>query len=154
MTESRPTNADQPQPSSGIDEPIRYPVNHVLAVLDTQTQAEAAARALTANGFLASEVSVVTGPAAADALHAATGRRGLADLAVRIAERIGVQDDEMEFKSHYEAAMRDGRFVLLVAAATDERKDRAASLLREHGAHSISFHGRFTIEGIDPPRAD
>ena len=58
----------------------------------------------------------------------------------------------MEYKEHYEHAMRDGRYVLLVEVPSEARKDRAAELLRGAGAHSVSFHGRFTIEGLVPPR--
>ena len=154
MSESRNPESVPSPASSAPDEPIRYPVDHVIGVLDTREQAQTTVQSLTSHGFLESEVHVVTGPTAADALHATTGRSGLTDLAVRIATRLGVQDDEMEFKSHYEEAMREGRYVVLVAAASDERKDRATALLRDHGAHSVSFHGRFTIEGIVPPRAD
>jgi len=134
------------------DHPIRYPANMVLGVLDTREQVERAAEALTGGGFLASEIEVATGPAVADAVHATTGRTGLAALAVRVAERLGIQDEEMEFKAHYEQALRDGRYVVMIKAPTEERKTQAAGLLAAQGAHSVSFHGRFTIEGIVPPR--
>ena len=132
-------------------DPIRYPTNTIVGVLDTQTQVDDATAALTAGGFLDSEIHVTSGVGAADALGATTARTGLADIATRIAGKLGIQDDEMESKAHYEQAMRDGRFVIRVAAPTDERKDRAADILRTHGAHSVSFLGRFTIEGIVPP---
>jgi hypothetical protein len=130
-----------------------YPLNSVVAVLNT---AEAAARtvdALTAGGFLDSEIHVAAGQAQADAMHARTGRTGLANLAIRIAERLGISDDEMEWKARYEQALRDGRVVLFVEAASELRKDRAAQILREHGAHSVNFMGRFSRTEIVPPEA-
>jgi hypothetical protein len=133
--------------------PRGYPTHHVLGVIDTHEQAERAVEALTRGGFLESEIHVATGPIAADRVHATTGRAGLANLAIRIAERLGVADDEMETKASYEAALREGHFLLLVAAATDARKERAAQLLREHGAHSVNYMGRFTREEIFPPGA-
>ena len=132
-------------------EPIRYPTNHVLAVLDTGEQVTATVAALTKRGFLESEVEVGTGAERADALHAATGHVGLTDLMIRLAQRVGVADEEMETKRRYEQAMRDDRFLVLVAAPTEERKQRAIEILREHGAHTLTFFGKHTIEYITPP---
>lgn len=133
------------------DEPVRYPTNHVLAVFDTQPQLSRGVDALTAGGFLPAEVSIACGPEAADAVGASSGRGGLAGLANSIADWIGIENKEMEIKGRYEQAMRDGRYVVRVAAPTDERKDRAAEILAAHGAHTVTFHGRFTIEAIVPP---
>ena len=133
------------------DGPVRYPTNSVIGVFDTHEQLDRAVASFTGGGFLDSELHLAAGAAAAEALRASTGRTGLAGLGARIATALGVQDDEMEFKAHYEQAMRDGRFVLLVEAPTDDRKARATELMRAAGAHSVSFHGRFTIEGIVPP---
>lgn len=134
--------------------PIEYPTNNVLAVLDTSTQVASTVEALTGGGFLASEIQVTAGTAAADALGASTGHRGLRSLAVRIAERIGYENAEMKVKQLAEQALRDGHFVLLVAAPGDERKDAAVRILRDNDAHSVTYLGRFTVEKIVPPRAD
>lgn len=132
-------------------EPIRYPTNHVLAVLDSRGVTTATVAALEAGGFLDSEIQVGTGRAAADELDATTGRRGLANMLIRLAEKIGATDEEMETKNRYEQAMRDNRFVVAVAAPTTERKEQATRILREHGAHTIAFFGKHTIEHIVPP---
>ncbi len=129
-----------------------YPTNHVVAILDQPGEVTSAIDALTQGGFLTSEAQVLCGSAAADSLHATTGRSGLTNLVIRIAESIGVMDFEMEVKARAEQALRDGRYVISVAAPTDERKDVAVRILREHRAHSISYHGRFTIQDILPPR--
>jgi hypothetical protein len=69
-------------------------------------------------------------------------------LANRIAESLGNDNDEMALKSRYEDALRAGHFVVAVATPTQERKDRASELLREHGAHTIASFGRFTITAV------
>lgn len=130
-----------------------YPTNHVIGIINTDEEASRTVQALTAGGFLDSEIQVAAGQAEADAMHARTGRTGLADLAIHIAERLGIADDEMEMKAHYEQALRDGRFLLLVDAPTEGRKERAAQILREHGAHSVNFMGRFSREEFVPPQA-
>ena len=129
----------------------RYPENHVVAVVDTNAQVTDAIAALTSGGFMDSEIQYGTGAAAADELGASTGRTGLAALLIRLAERIGVADEEMEMKDRYERAMRGNQFVVSVAAPTEERKQRATELLRAHGAHAIAYYGKRTIEFITPP---
>jgi hypothetical protein len=129
-------------------QPIRYPINHVLAVIDEPGQLRSALAALESGGFLESELGVRCGEAMADAVAATSGRTGWSDLAMRFSDWIGLANDEMEVKNRYEAALRDGHFVVSVAAGTDERKDVAARILREHGAHFVNFLGRFTMEMI------
>ena len=149
---SVPFNDHQAEEQAGTSaDRTGYPENHVVAVLDTKEQVNAAVEALTSGGFMESEAQYGTGPAAADELHASTGHTGLAALLVRLAQRIGVADEEMEMKNRYEQAMRDNRFVISVAAPTEERKDRATAILRSHGAHTIAYYGRRTIEFIAPP---
>lgn len=127
---------------------VRYPNDHVVAVINTPQQVESALEALRAGGFLESELSAVCGGAAADRLRASTGRSGFIAKLIRVAERLGVRDDEMELKDRYEQALRDGRIVVAVLALSEERKERAATILGEHGGHFINFLGRFTIEKI------
>jgi hypothetical protein len=52
-----------------------------------------------------------------------------------------------------EQALRDGRYVVLVPAPERERKDLAVRILTSHGAHSVSYHDRLTVEAIVPPSA-
>jgi hypothetical protein len=138
------------QADTSVDR-TRYPENHVVAVLDTNAQVTNATAALTSGGFLDSEIHYGTGATAADELGASTGRTGLTSLLIRLAEHIGVVDEEMEMKHRYEQAMRDDKFVISVAAPTEERKERATEILRAHGAHAIAYYGKQTIEFISSP---
>ena len=139
-----------PESREATHEPVRYPTNHILAVIDSREQATAVVAALTNGGFMESEVECRTGASNADELGASSGRTGLAGVLIRFAERIGAADEEMETKRRYEQAMRDNRFVIAVAAPTEERKNRAVEILRAHGAHNVSFLGKHTIEYIVP----
>lgn len=132
-------------------EPVRYPTNHVLGIVDTREQARELASALETGGFLGSEIEYRSGTQDADDLHASPGRTGLAGLVLRAAERIGAADEELETKHRYEQAMRDNRYVIAVATPTDERKVLASQLFRAHGADTITFFGKHTIEYIVPP---
>ena len=129
----------------------QYPVNHVLGVLESPADAEAAAAALAGGGYLPSEIHVACGSDAAAALRATTGRKGILDAAIRIAQRLGIANHEMEMKETYEKALAAGHFVLIVDAPTDLRKHEATRILREHNAHSVTFLGRYSIEKLVPP---
>lgn len=153
MSASQRDHHEQPHDAAGSSEPIRYPTHNLVGVLDTLEQLREATKDLMSQGFLASEINVAQGRVAADRLDATTGRGGFTGLALQIAEKLGLQDEELEFKDHYERAMRDGRFVIRVAAPTEERKDRATEILKQNGAHSVAYFGKYTIHGIVRPKA-
>ena len=150
MTEPRMDRDATTRSAGQSAEPIHYPTNHVVGVVDTPEQLSSAATALTSAGFRDSEIDISCGQTAADDLAATTGRTGLANVAIRIAERLGIADDEMEMKNRYEQALRSGRFVVSVLTPTDERKALAAGILRDHGGRFINFLGRLSIEAIHP----
>ena len=148
MTE--PAEQSDVVPESGADsrEAGRYPVNYVLGVVATNEAAAATLNELTSQGFLDSEVGAMCGPDAAETLEATTGRKGLANLAMKVGEWIGVSNAEMEVKERYEQALRDHQFVVGALALDDERKRRASEIIASHGGHFIHFFNRFSIEVI------
>jgi nucleotide-binding universal stress UspA family protein len=129
-------------------EPIHYPRQNVVAVIDTAGQVEDAVNELTAGGFLESEIGIGSGADVADRVRETTGRSGFTAMAMRFSEALGVPNDESEIKAQYEQAMRDGRFVVAVLAPTAERKQRAIDILSSHGAHDAAYFGRFVIEKL------
>ena len=148
MTEPRAERDAAPDSVRRPAEPIHYPTNHVVAVVDTPEQLTSALSALKRAGFPESEVVVGCGQDMADAVHASTGRSGLAGLAIRVAQRLGASIEETELKDRYEEALRDGRIVVSISAPDEERRERAAEILAVGGAHFINFFGRFTIEAF------
>ncbi len=148
MSDPHPPRTDTPPAAGPSPAPLYYPEDHLLGVVDTPAQVDAALEDLTTGGFLDSEVDALCGRAQAERLAASSGRRGLLDRIVRVAEHLGVRDDEMETKARYEQALREGKTVLAVLAPTDERKALAAGILKAHGGHFINFFGRSTIERV------
>jgi len=131
-------------------EPIRYPMHHVVAVIDSAQQTQEAVDALTSGGFLETEIGIGTGPDLADRVRETTGRSGFAAMAMRFNEALGLPNEEAEAKDRYERAMRDGRYVVAVLAPTPERKAQALDILSAHGAHDVGYFGRFVIEKLAP----
>lgn len=126
----------------------RYPVKNVVGILDTPDQVDSAVNALLAGGFLDSGISVACGQAKAAAMDAATGRTGLAHVAIRVAEKFGLSTDEMDMKERYEQALRGGQYVIAVLAPSEERKSRAAQILKDSSGRFVNYLGRFTIESL------
>lgn len=146
------SNADKEESRTAADsdgeKSVRYPKNNVVAVIDSLDELVELVESLTSSGFLKSEIQAVHGQAAAEKLRASTGRTGLAGLAMRLIASIGMPNDETAMKDRYAQALANGRIVVLVEAPTDERKELAAKLLREHGGKFVNFLGRYTIEPL------
>jgi hypothetical protein len=75
-----------------------------------------------------------------------TGRRGFQDCFIRVFQSVGLENVETEMKHRYEQAVQDGHSVLAVLAPSEERKDRAAQILKECGGGFINFFGRLNVE--------
>lgn len=152
MPEPRVDDTNERRARPRDEQPVQYPENRMLAVIETREQLRAAIEALTSGGFLASEIEILHGPAAAKNLQEETGRTGLAHLAMRFVQAIGMPNDELALKNHYADALAEGRFVVSVVAPSEERQRAAARLLREHGGEDVRFFSRYTI--TTPQRAD
>ena len=76
-------------------------------------------------------------------LHASTGHVGLAAWLIRAATWLGVRDDEMELKDHYELALRNGALIVAIEVPTNARRQLAVEILARHGAHTVNYFGRF-----------
>lgn len=148
MTEPR-TDPDASPRRAFADAPVRYPENSVVGIIDDVNALGAAVEAMTSGGFLRSEIDVAYGQAAADKLSGSTGRTGLSGLAMWLAKHIGMPDDETAMKDRYSEALGSGRFMVVVRAPTEERREIAARVLREHGGEFVNFLGRFTIETMN-----
>jgi hypothetical protein len=69
-------------------------------------------------------------------------------LELKVPHGFGAGSDEVDARHEYEQALRNGAVNILVLAPTEERKQRAAEILRQHGGHFINFFGRLEIEQL------
>jgi hypothetical protein len=148
------SDARNTESSGSAQKDPSYPTNNYLALLDGVEHVASAVAALESGGFLTSEIRVTCGAKAADVLEASSGRRGLRGLAIRIGESIGYTNVEVRVKERAEQALRDGQYVLLVAAHDDQRRAAAERILRENGASEIFYMGRFTVDVVQGTAID
>jgi hypothetical protein len=143
-----PDSSHAAEQSHRSTEPVPYPKDHVVAVIASHEKVVEAITALSKAGFRASELNVAAGPAAADRLDASTGRTGLLHEIIRFADKLGIQDEEMQAKETYEKALRADEHVITVFTPSEERKTAAADILRDMGATDIAHFGNFIITDL------
>jgi hypothetical protein len=125
------------------------PTNRLLAVIDRVADADGAVRALAAAGV--ADVEVLAGSADARRIDP-SGRTGGRWLRIARAVALGAADQSVDL-AMYEAALRDGR-VVLVVRAQDELRAAAVEALRAGGAHFVNHYGRWVTEEIIPWRGE
>jgi hypothetical protein len=131
--------------------PSEYPEDHLVAVLKDQEQLRAVMTALADSGFLPSDIDVSWGPEAAAAFREGVGRGGITGAAMRFARWLGITTEELRFRQRYEEALDRGDILVAVSAPTEERKVRAADLLRANGAELVMYLGKYTMRSVSPP---
>lgn len=115
----------------------------LLAVVDTKAALDAIAAALKEAGIAPEAIEVFTGEDGAKAFDGRGERNGPAARLLRTVQFMLM--DQMPDFAYYEAAAREGRFVISVRARGTQTK-RAVEIFREHGAHFINRFALFQTE--------
>jgi hypothetical protein len=123
------------------------PTGHLLAVVDDPLKAPGIIAELGRAGIEPNDLTLLRGSEGAARIDA-TGEATGWGARIRQAMSFTLADQMPDFIL-YEAALRDGRAVLGVPVASDEAKQAARAILRDHGAHFINFFGRFVTEELD-----
>jgi hypothetical protein len=136
-----PMLPDQPEPD------FTYPTDHIVAIVETPRQLAAVFLDLRWRGFHTSDIGVLDSRDAV-AFQASTGRSGVVAWLIRLAERLGIRDEEAEVKARYEQALRDGHYSVKVRASDPQRVTEALRVLDAHGARFVNRFTRFTIQQL------
>lgn len=136
-----------PMPPTETGHDLSYPAGHVVALIETPRQLASVFMDLRWAGFRTDELQVLDQRDAA-ALHAAAGHSPVVGWLLRLAERLGVRDDEAEIKARYEDGLREGHYAVKVKATEETRTVQALRVLHQHGARFINIFGRFTIQRL------
>ena len=95
-------------------------------------------------GIAAEAIEVFTGDDGAKAFDGRGERNGPAARLLRTVQFTLM--DQMPDFAYYEAAAREGRFVISVRARGEQQTSRAVEIFRDQGAHFINRFGLFTTE--------
>lgn len=116
----------------------------LLAVVDTKAALDAITAALTEAGVAETAIEIFSGDDGAKAFDGRGERNGPAARLLRTVQFTLM--DQMPDFAYYEAAAREGRFVLSVKARGGVQTKRTVEILRQHGAHFINRFALFQTE--------
>lgn len=116
----------------------------LLAVVDTKATLDEIAGALKEAGLAPDAIEVFSGDEGAKAFDGRGKRNGLGARLLRTVQFTLM--DQMPDFGYYEAAAREGRYVISVRARGEVQTKGAVEIFREHGAHFINRFGLFTTE--------
>lgn len=116
----------------------------LLAVADTKEALDAIEASLQEAGIAPVAIEIFTGDDGARAFDGRGERNGPGARLLRTIQFTLM--DQMPDFAYYEAAARQGRFVISVRARGEKQTRRVVDIFREHGAHFINGFGLFTTE--------
>jgi hypothetical protein len=116
----------------------------LLAVVDTKAALDAIVADLKEAGIAAQAIEIFTGDDGAKAFDGRGQRNGPGARILRTIQFTLM--DQMPDFAYYEAAAREGRFVISVRARGETQTKRAVEIFRAHGAHFINRFALFQTE--------
>lgn len=123
-----------------------YPTDHLLAVVDDPSAADAAVDRLRARGFATEDVRVLRGPEDVSGLEGLGTGRGPLRRMIRIVQFMTM--DQMPDFRLYEAAIAAGRTVVAVHVRDVRATRLARDVLAAAGGHFMNRYGRLSTEEL------
>jgi hypothetical protein len=121
----------------------RYPMQRLVAVMDTRSGVDDALERIRRLGVDLSGVHVLSGTDGAALLDRSGRRHGVRGRLTRLLQRTSAEDDTLDL--HHQA-LEGGGHVVYVPARGEDAKARVAAALRAAGGHNLVYFGRFTTE--------
>jgi hypothetical protein len=126
-------------------------INRLVGVVDDPADTDRMCQRLQDIGVAGEDIEVLVGQEGARRLDS-TGGGGWRQRIVRVTQYL-IADQSTEYVMQ-DAALRDGRAVIAVLIRERSLKEPAIEVLREEGAHLISFFGRIQTEEISRWRGE
>jgi hypothetical protein len=139
------TNASKPDAGTPF---VATPRNRLFAIFDGLDDGERAIRALESNGFRdQDDIWVLHGAEGRKRLDFTGGSHGLGARIIRMIQR--AMSDEYHRLRAFDAALDAGHLILAVRVPDDDgRTSATAQILRECGAHSLSYYGQWSYSDV------
>lgn len=136
---------------------ISYPTNRVVGTIADATSARAAIEALLQAGVDRGDIDVLHGEDDLRRLDPRGAEHGFLAQFQRTLIRLAGPVEESAHLRHHVEDVRAGRFVIMVLAKDEERRDLVAGILNAHGAEFVGFYGRWawrSMSGDEVERAN
>lgn len=126
------------------------PTGKVIGIIDDAGEVTAAVRDLTAAGFMAREIELLTNEEGAQWIDR-TGEGS--DVLVHIigsTEKPQHYYDAPGIVRRIEQALKGSHYGIGVGANDSEQRERVRDILKSHGGHFINYYGYWTAESLEP----
>jgi hypothetical protein len=120
---------------------VNYPTNRVVGTIADATQARAAIEALLHAGVEREAIDVLHGEKGLHRLDVSGVEHGFLAQFQRTMIRLAGPAEEYAHLRHHVEDVRAGRFVIMVLANDQDRRDLVARILNAHSAEFIGFYG-------------
>ena len=100
------------------------------------------------------DIDVLHGPEDLNRLDPSGAKHGFLAQFQRTLIRLAGPAEESTYLQHHVEDVRAGRFVIMVLAKDEDRRELVANILNAHGAEFISFYGRWAwqlMSGVKRP---
>ena len=122
---------------------IAYPTTRVVGTIGDAASARAAIEALLQAGVDRGDIDVLHGESDLHRLDPSGAEHGFLAQFQRTLIRLAGPVEESAHLSHHVEDVRAGRFVIMVLAKSQDRRDVVAGVLNAHGADFMGFYGRW-----------
>ena len=136
---------------------IAYPTNRVVGTIADAKSARAAIEALLQAGVERGDIDVLHGESDLHRLDPSGAEHGFLAQFQRTLIRLAGPIEESAHLRHHMEDVRAGRFVIMVLAKGQDRRDLVAGILNAHGAEFMGFYGRWawrSMSGGNVERTD
>jgi hypothetical protein len=133
---------------------IAYPTNRVVGTIADAKSARAAIEALLEAGVERGDIDVLHGEGDLHRLDPSGAEHGfLAQFQRTLIRLAGPIEESARLRRHVED-VRAGRFVIMVLAKSQDRRDVVAGTLNAHGAEFLGFYGRWAWTSMSGGNVD
>src|ERR1041385_1584308 len=128
------------------------PPNKVVGSIDAAGETKVAMRDLTAAGFAASEIELLTDEEGAARIDMSSeGHEAMVHVHIfDSTQKVPAFYDSPVIVRRGEEELRASHYLIGVVAKDGEARERAREILKSHGGYFINFYGRFAAEGLEP----
>ena len=127
---------------------ISYPMNRVVGTIADAENARAAVEALLQAGVGREDIDILHGEDDLRRLDPSGAGHGFLAQFQRTLIRLAGPVEESAHLRHHVEDVRAGRFVIMVLAKSQDRRDVVAGILNEHGAEFMGFYGRWAWKSM------
>lgn len=132
---------------------IAYPTNRVVGTIADAPNARAAIEELLRAGVDREDIDILHGEGGLHRLDPSGAEHGFLARFQRTVIRLAGPAEESVYLQHHVDDVRAGRFVIMVLAELENRRDLVARVLNDHGAEFVGFYGVFAWTSLSRTRA-